>query len=184
MLFMNTALISSVSCFLCVCVPNDKFPMLLLCQGTHINQFPFWLDENIKQSITQMYITDTFIYCLPEFKKWEYENLEIFGETHNIIFNCAFLESWILFQTETVFNMECDDLPIPTFSPSISIFSPSINVSESVSTITEIPGNLSFPITDLPMTSLSPITNERITLMIILTTLISVLIILPQYHGC
>ena len=156
-LFMKIALINSDIFFPCVCVPNDKFPTLLLCQGTHIDQFPFWLDESIKQSITQMYITDTFIYCLPELKIREYENLEIFGEIHNIIFNCACLESWILFQTETRFNKECDNLPIPTFSPSI-------NVSESVSTVTEIPGNLSFPITDLPMTSPSPITNKRRTL--------------------
>ena len=88
------------------------------------------------------------------------------------IFNCACLESWIMFQTKTLFNTECDNLPIPTFSPSI-------NVSESVSTVTKIPGKLSFPITDIPMTSPSPITNERRTLVIILTAVISILIILP-----
>ena len=91
-------------CNPCQCLPNDNTPRFLICQGRNIDQYPPFLDDNEKKSLKEIYLTETYIYCLPSFEEEDYDSLELFDENNNIGLNCSCLLSWRRVPT---FNSQC-----------------------------------------------------------------------------
>ena len=90
----------------CFGVPDDSKPWLVLCQGSDIQQLPNFSVEE-KWHIQSLILYNTFIYSLPAMNETEYENMEVFEEYDNIIFNCTYLDNWRQYQSETTFSTEC-----------------------------------------------------------------------------
>ena len=56
-------------------------------------------------TLEQIYVLETYIYCLPAFNKSEYAALTVFEEAKNIALNCDCLLTWREVDT---FATECD----------------------------------------------------------------------------
>lgn len=92
-------------CSPCQCLPNDTQPRYLICQGWNVAEYPPHLDAGEKMALREIYVTETFIPCLPKFDSEDYGALELFDESNNIALNCSCLLSWSKVNT---FNSDCD----------------------------------------------------------------------------
>ncbi len=90
----------------CVFIPNKFSPLLILCQGREITQFPLLADEQ-KEVVESIIISQTFISKLPVLEKLEYTVLYSFDEIENVLLNCSYIYNWKKYQTNTIFISEC-----------------------------------------------------------------------------
>lgn len=88
-----TVQVNSV-CDPCDCLPNDSTPRYMICQGWNVDHFPAFLSASEKASLQEIYIVETYIYCLPEFNASEYIALKEFDENRNILLHCPCLATW------------------------------------------------------------------------------------------
>ena len=82
------------SCDPCDCLPNDRAPRYMICQGWIVDQYPPFLSVSEKATLEEIYVVETYMYCLPAFNASEYIALKVFEESKNILFHCPCLETW------------------------------------------------------------------------------------------
>lgn len=90
----------------CVAVPSRDTLELLFCTGWDVTVFPS-LDENQRETVRRIYITDTLIVRLPTMATVTYPNLTSFEEVNNIAISCADILNWMYNQPDTEFLTDC-----------------------------------------------------------------------------
>ena len=113
------------SCQPCKCFPSMDTATLMLCQGGHIFNFPLYLDKHEKEHLKEIYITETYINCMPIFTEYEYKNMHTFGESNNPLLNCSCLFSWWEYFPPSNFSSDCDyesvtEMTVPSPSKSLT----------------------------------------------------------------
>jgi len=95
------------SCEPCDCFPRIEEPKYLVCQGFHIQMFPPYLTQYEKTFLQEIYLTETYITCIPPISSGEYLSLIRFGESHNALLNCSCLTTWWEHIDENEFTSDC-----------------------------------------------------------------------------
>ncbi len=93
--------------FPCIPIPDRENPIMIVCQGNHIQRFPD-LSEEDRNIVEQILVFNTYITQLPTLtREMEYVKLVLFQEEENAILKCEYIHNWINFQPNTTFYSDC-----------------------------------------------------------------------------